>query len=174
MDEVAKQQILERELMLAYQENDQQAFRTLYQLYADRVYGFIIKKVGKRELADELYQIVFERVHSKRHLYRPDIPVGAWIFTLTKNIVADNYRSEKSAMNFLRKHSDQYVVQQQLPADHPEIDLSPLNLKEKEIVSMRYWQDLDFEEIASSLGLTHSNVRKVISRALAKLRGSEK
>ena len=50
---------------------------------------------------------------------------------------------------------------------------TPQPTPKKEVITMRYWQDLDFEEIAQSLKLSHDNVRKIISRSLAKLRGKK-
>ena len=166
----------EKKLMLAYQQDDQQAFSTLYQRYADKVYSFILKKGLSPEIAAEIYQAVFERIHSKKHLYRAEMPVGAWIFTVTKNIVNDYFRQRKSEFQghlAYGAHLDLTTSGDTQAADR-HLDLATLEDRERQVVEMRYIQEHDFSVIAKSLNLKSDHVRKIISRALGKLRQGAK
>lgn len=53
-----------------------------------------------------------------------------------------------------------------------DLDLTGLKSQEKTALEQRYFEEKDFSQIAESLGVTETNARKIISRAIKKLKGS--
>ena len=87
-------QISNEELMLRFAETDEK--RWLSQLYdncADDLYHFIVTQ-SDRVLAKDICQKTWLKVIEKRQLYRPKGQFKAWLFTLGRNLLMDEYRSQ--------------------------------------------------------------------------------
>lgn len=81
-------------LMAAYQAGNQAAFGALYERYAGPVFGFLVRRLGDRALADDLYQEAFLRLHRARATYDASRPFRAWLFGIVRNLVTDALRTQ--------------------------------------------------------------------------------
>ncbi|HEX9384404.1 MAG TPA: sigma-70 family RNA polymerase sigma factor, partial [Gemmatimonadaceae bacterium] len=84
-------------LMAAYQAGNQDAFGELFERYAGRVYGFLVRRLGDVATAEDLHQEAFLRLHRARDSYNPERPFRAWLFTIVHNLVNDSLRSRRRA-----------------------------------------------------------------------------
>jgi len=84
-------------LMAAYQAGNQDAFGELFDRYAGRVYGFLVRRLGDVATAEDLHQEAFLRLHRARDSYDPERPFRAWLFAIVHNLVNDSLRSRKRA-----------------------------------------------------------------------------
>ena len=82
-------------LMAAYQAGNRTAFTELYDRHGSSVYGFLVRRVGNRALADDLFQEVFLRVHRARHTYDSGRPFRAWLFGIVHNLLIDSLRDRE-------------------------------------------------------------------------------
>jgi RNA polymerase sigma-70 factor (ECF subfamily) len=82
-------------LMVAYQAGNEAAFDQLFERYAGRVYGFLVRRLGDPSLAEDLYQEAFLRIHRARSTYDPTRPFRAWLFGIVHNLLADTLRSQR-------------------------------------------------------------------------------
>lgn len=80
-------------LMAAYQAGNEAAFGELFERYAGSVYGFLVRRLGDRSMAEELYQEAFLRLHRARHTYDSARPFRAWLFGIVHNLTTDALRS---------------------------------------------------------------------------------
>ncbi len=159
----------DEQLMKLYQNGDESAFQVLYHRHSAKIYGFLSKRLGNKEKVAEVYQEVFIKIHKSKSLYKEDLPLLPWIFTITKTVMLDDLRKDKKI---------QTVELEDLPAPASENDSGPDVLKhlnklpevQKQALEMRYVSDSTFEQIAETLNLKPTNVRQVISRGLKKLR----
>ena len=83
--------------MAAYQAGNQDAFGELFDRYAGRVYGFLVRRLGDVATAEDLHQEAFLRLHRARDSYDPERPFRAWLFAIVHNLVNDSLRSRKRA-----------------------------------------------------------------------------
>ncbi|MCB0308136.1 MAG: RNA polymerase sigma factor [Bdellovibrionales bacterium] len=159
----------DEELMVAYQRGYEQAFEILYERYSKRIYGYLCAKLKDRSLIDDVFQMVFLKLHRFRDRYRANYPFAPWMFTLCHNTMIDAIRAqgriledsdmtERSAENALE------LSTQAVP------DLAALTPERREALKLRYGEDLSFDEMAKRLGTTSENARQLISRALRQLR----
>lgn len=162
----------DEELMIAYQMGDSEAFGALYKRHAPKVYGFIKSRVHTGELADDILQNTFLKLHRSRAKYDNKFSFSAWIFTIARSTLIDAMRSEmKSKISSHEAEiSNATTAEDQKPVDLP--DLSSLPTNQRSALEMRYLEELQFAEIAKRLDTTSTNVRQLISRAIKKLRGA--
>jgi RNA polymerase sigma factor (sigma-70 family) len=159
----------DEELMKAYQSGDSAAFDLLFERYKGRVFGFLMKKLGRRFDAEEVFQATFMKLHQSRRLYDPNFRFAPWLFTITQSVLKDYFRKKK-------RHIEDSVGDTwgEIPAQEPESrerpNLEGLDERQRLAVEMRYEQDLSFDEIAKKLQTSSVNVRQLISRAIRKIR----
>lgn len=153
------------------------ALELFYRETAQRVFSYCRKKGLSSQDSEDIVQIVYTQIYNKRDKYNPDYSPLAWLFIITKSEAKD-YR-KKSAIygDYIKDYEIFAELSQNMtmnPTDKQEakeLDLSSLNDKEKAAVDLRYFAEKEFSEIAEALGLTETNVRKIISRAVQKLKG---
>lgn len=80
-------------LMAAYQAGNPRAFRTLHDRHGASVYGFLVRRLGDRAAAEDLYQEIFLRLHRARASWDPERPLRPWLFGIVHNLLADHLRA---------------------------------------------------------------------------------
>ncbi len=78
--------------MAAYQAGNQAAFGELFTRHGGSVYGFLVRRLPDRALAEDLFQEAFLRVHRARQTYDATRPFRAWLFGIVHNLVIDALR----------------------------------------------------------------------------------
>ncbi len=82
-------------LMQRVQRGDAEAFATLRERYAGRVFGFFFKTMRDRADAEDLTQEVFLRLFRSRGSYQPRARFATWIFHITQNVARNALRSRR-------------------------------------------------------------------------------
>ena len=86
--------VTDEDLMLAYADDNAQAFDKLYTRYRDRVYRFFLRQTNNDEqTAAELHQDVWLRVIRSRETYQVTALFKTWLFCIVHNRLTDHYRS---------------------------------------------------------------------------------
>ena len=153
----------DEELMRSYQMGNDEAFNILYERYSGKIYNFIQKKLKNRNLTDDAFQSTFLKLHQSRSNYKSEKLFAPWLFTICKTSIVD-------VLRLLPKLEEYKEVEPQIVTPTVSPSLEGLSEKEKTVVGLRYKDDLSFEEIASKLSTTTENARKILSRAIKKLR----
>lgn len=162
----------DEQLMKLYQNGEDSAFRVLYDRHSSKVYGFLNKRIRDKEKVAEIYQEVFIKLHRSKDLYKSDLPLLPWIFTVTRSVMLDELRKNKN-IEVVNIDDVENKLAAEIPKDSTSDVLDLLqNLPEpqRQALEMRYVKDKTFEEIAESLNIKPINARQVISRGLKKLR----
>lgn len=161
----------DEELMVMYQSGAEDAFQILYGRHSDKIYGFLRSRVWNDQKAVELFQDVFVKMHQSKALYNQSLPALPWIFSITRSVLNDGLRKEKR----LKRDQDYSFVNENSADDRSQFAditslMGHLSQSQKAAVQMRYVDEKTFEEIALALETSPSNVRKIVSRALLKLK----
>lgn len=165
----------DEDLMVLYQDGNIAAFDILYARYSARVYGFLRKKLNGGKETQDLTQDAFFKLHRSRHQYNSTLPFSPWVFSITRSVLLD----------YLKKDEKIDVVEPELLEDMlsknqlaPEQDLASkedllkgLPKYQKQVVSMRVYDESTFEEIAQKLSTSPDNARQLFSRSIKTLRG---
>lgn len=161
--------------MSAYADGDAQAFEVLYDRHKGRLLGYLYSKLRDRDEAEEVFQIVFAKLHTARDRYREDIPFLPWIFAIARNALIDHVRRNL----VYRKNLifDDKLLVTAVAVETPDTsvgdtiaEVSTLSPRQREVLELRFDQDFSFDDIAVRLETSSSNVRQIVSRTIRQLR----
>jgi len=155
-------------LMKLYQNGEVQAFNEIYRRHKGRVYTYIYRRIRNTHQVNDLFQAAFLKFHKTKDLYNPKYPLMSWLYTITRSELIDSIRKNKTTEVVLDDISSEHIQGETI-----EFDLSQessLTQPEVQAIKLRYIDEKDYEEIASHLKCSQSNSRKLVSRALQKLR----
>jgi RNA polymerase sigma-70 factor, ECF subfamily len=152
--------------------------------YAPRVYGLLVRLVGRTDVAEDLTQETLLRAFRGFDTYRPEGKFQAWIFRIAVNLARDwiRRRPRDSAMSLdesLDPAASARTAIKEMPPDaamtqndrarRVEAALIRLPQADREVLLMRYYGDLAFKDIAHATGEPLGTVLARAHRALAKL-----
>lgn len=160
----------DEELMVMYQSGSEEAFQTLYRRHSEKIYGFLRGRVWNDERAAELYQETFLKMHRSKHLYNKSLPALPWIFSITKSVLVDGLRVDQRAKRDAEYSADIGATEDQGSIGDVMSLMNQLPKSQRRAIELRYIDEKTFEEIASSLETSSENARKIVSRAVAKLK----
>lgn len=164
---------------------DESVFHDLYLKHYDELYRFTLLRVSNTDVASDIVQEVFRRLLvSTRGRERQIDEIRAFLYRMTKNCVIDHYRNTVVTYSIDTDESDDrmplqipyegvgadVLVDREFTAEEIRKALSTLKANSREIVEMRYLQQLEIEEIADRLGKSEGAVRVQIHRAIEELR----
>jgi RNA polymerase sigma-70 factor (ECF subfamily) len=159
----------DKQLMKHYQQGESMAFEILYERHQSKVYSYLFKRLKEKEVIDDVFQNIFAKFHKARQKYDSKFEVLQWIYTISRNELLDY--SKKKKLNIIELRDEHAVIEKE------EIDLpfsieeeSVLNEKEREVLKLKYFSDSNYKEISEALNSNESNIRKITSRALKKLK----
>ena len=166
-------------LVSLYSDGNVKAFDVLLNRYKDKLYAYINFIVRDRDISDDIFQETFVKaiVTLQRGGYTSTGKFGAWLTRIAHNLIIDRFRQERNdnmvsndaqdydllndARLFEGGIEDEMINEQTLKDVRRLVDMLPEN--QREVVFMRYYQDLSFKEIASITGVS-------INTALGRMR----
>jgi RNA polymerase sigma-70 factor (ECF subfamily) len=180
-----------REAMLAAQQGDMDAFRTLLEMFQDRVMRVMTSVLRcDRAMAEDLSQEVFLRVHKGLPTFDGQVRFLTWLHTIAMNVAISEYRRRRAKKRDRRTLSidaplqgtdDLYITPAGREVDPGEKAhqheflarvrecVHSLPDEFREAVVLRDMESLSYEEIATVLGLPIGTVRSRIHRGRLQL-----
>ena len=174
------QDMTDEELALSYADGNNRAFDMLLQHNQSKLFSYILFVVHDRETAEDLFQETFVKVITRLQegRYAASGKFGAWIMRIAHNVIMDWYR-DLTAQNIVDSAggndlsnvagADIHVgsiessyVNQQVMKDVRRL-LDALPPSQREVVYMRFYQQLSFKEIADTTSVS-------INTALGRMR----
>lgn len=153
------------------------AFEALYRGCRDDVYAYVAGLLGDRHAAEDVTALAFERAYRRRRRFDPRRGSGrAWVFGIARNAALDELRRRKRTASLTADPEDAAASPQ---ADDAEAAvrraalreaLRRLDLRERELVALRFFAGLSHAEIATVLGISSSNAGTRLHLAVDKLR----
>ena len=169
----------DEELVVCYAQGNNAAFDTLLGRYKSSVYSYIYYIVQDKELAEDIFQETFVKVivTIKQGGYTENGKFKAWIMRIAHNLVIDSFRQERSEntssndevevdlfnnRDLCEETIEDSLVRRQVLSDVRKL-VKHLPDNQREVLEMRYYQDLSFKEIADLTGVS-------INTALGRMR----
>ena len=158
-------------LALLYVGGDNRAFDELLARNQQKLYNYILFVVRDPELANDVFQETFVKVNTRLQegKYTDSGKFAFWLSKIAHNVIMDTFRQQKSEhtvevskdndLNKLRRQDlmetnrENEFVNTQIMADVRHL-MDTLPAPQREVVYMRYYQDLSFKEIAEATGVS--------------------
>lgn len=168
------------QLALSYVNGNNQAFDLLLSRNQSKLFSYILFVVHDQDLANDIFQETFVKVITKlqERKYVDSGKFSAWIMRIAHNVIMDWYRdnraqniveaTEYNDLSNINSNScldynieDRYINEQVLRDVKKMMNLLPPT--QREIVFMRFYQEMSFKEIAETTGVS-------INTALGRMR----
>lgn len=166
--------------LLASSGHDPQAFRQLYDRYAEAIHAFLLRRTSDRETALDLTAETFAQVWTSRHRFvdQKGGSAGPWLFGVARNVLLRSARERRlisEASEALRiTHGRSSVTPDTSWVDGMDVDLesalATLPDAQRIAVEMRVLGDRPYDEVAEALDCTPTAARIRVSRGLARMR----
>lgn len=169
----------DEELVILYSKGENQAFDTLLNRYQNRLYSYIFFIVKSTELAEDIFQETFVKaiMTIKQGRYTENGKFPAWLTRIAHNLIIDNYRQERNE-NVISNDDSEIDLLNNMKLSEGTIEMDIINEQihndvrhlvkllpdnQREVIYMRFYQDLSFKEIADITGVS-------INTALGRMR----
>lgn len=166
---------------------DIDALSALISRYQNRLYRYLLRLVREPAEAEDLFQQVWLRVAERILAFDPNRNFDAWLFTLARNLAIDHLRriQPESLDEPVSENASAGTVGERLVSkEPPPIDrvlererasrltaaLLGLPVVYREVLSLRFEEEMKLEEIAQVLGTPLSTVKSRLRRSLEQLR----
>ena len=184
---VMAEPIINERVIRACQQGDREAFRLLFETYKDKIFSIAVYSCGGDETsASDVTQQVFLKLMTNISQFRGDSQFTTWLYRMVANACIDEQRKRRRFFPFadspqgtkveLKRPQEQRYAKLEL-ADSVRHAIAELKPKFRLAISLRYIEDLSYEEMASILNCSKGTVasrlnrgHKELARRLAHLR----
>lgn len=159
-------------------QGDDEAFTQLYERYFSKIYAFVIRRVGNQHIAEDLVSNIFLKAFAKRGTFVLRPSFSAWIYRIATNTITDHYRTARTHTSIDDEeklfnpadHRENVIegTDRKMLAEELEKVLEKLPERERIAVTMKYYVEASYEEIAETLKCTPNNAGVILHRALSK------
>jgi RNA polymerase sigma-70 factor, ECF subfamily len=177
MDEAKLQMVLTRAM-----NDDAEALGELYRLFHSRVFGLCRHLLARPEDAEDAASEVFARLPQSIKTYQAPLPFPRWLLSVTSHLCLDRLRRRQLEQRLFeaapvdtlavtdREASPLQQVITDEGRDKVRAAIADLPEQYRLPLTLRYYSDLSYDEIAEQLGLSRPNVATLIFRAKQQLR----
>lgn len=156
---------------------DYSRFEQYYEEFQHSIYSFLFYRSGRnREVAEDLTGEVFLKALEKLNQFDEARSFKSWIYAIAHHHLIDYYRQGKERVDMEEVEgvleSDlktETVLDQRLAAEQVAELLDSLTETERDMVLLRYQQDIPTREISQICDESEGNVRVMLHRAIAKM-----
>ena len=164
---------------------DGDAFRQLYDATSSKLFGFALRILVKRELAEEVLQESFVSIWNNAASYQAGLAAPmTWMTTIVRNKAFDTLRRTDGAVEIDADHFDKEVMDALESVDPTPIEalqisdeskalarcFAKLESLHRQAIALAFYHDLSHSEVAEQLALPIGTVKTWVRRGLEKLR----
>lgn len=177
MEQLTK--LSDRDLVVAYANNNNEAFDVLLQRHQQKVYSYILHIVKNKDVADDIFQETFVKaiMTIKQGRYTEHGKFSGWLTRIAHNLIIDFFRQEKienavssddadndvlNRRDLCEGNIEDSLVSLQIDADLRRIVMA-LPDPQREVLVMRFYRNMSFKEIAEASSVS-------INTALGRMR----
>jgi len=163
-------------LLIEAAQRDPACFADLYEINFERVYAYVMRKVGNRAESEDLTAEVFHQAlaNLKRFEWR-GIPFAAWLFRIAANLITDRWQRSGREVADDAGHIDAVQVS---PAEIEEVErratlfrlVDSLPAEQRRVVVLRFVEQKSIKDVAREIRKTEGAVKQLQFRALSSLR----
>jgi RNA polymerase sigma-70 factor (ECF subfamily) len=163
-------------LLIEAAQKDPARFAELYEINFERVYAYIVRRVGNRAETEDLTADVFHQAlaNLKRFEWR-GIPFAAWLFRIAANLISERW--QRSGRE-IADETGQIESAQVGPVEIEEVErratlfrlVDTLPAEQRRVVVLRFVEQKSIKEVARAISKSEGAVKQLQFRALSSLR----
>ncbi|HLF94142.1 MAG TPA: sigma-70 family RNA polymerase sigma factor [Planctomycetota bacterium] len=170
------------ELMLRFQKGDEPAFEELVKKHTRGVLNLVYRYLGDASRAEDVAQDIFVKVYRARMKYEPKAKFSTWLYRVAVNHCLNEIRSRKSQPSLSAPIND---LLEQPAGEDPDSRISRSELQQavkaaidflpenqRMAVILARYEDMSYDEIAETMGMSLEAVKSVLFRAKENLKQS--
>lgn len=157
------------------------ALEKVYKAYYSKLYGFAIKFGNSKTEADDFVQQSFLKLWENRKLLKEDVLLDKQLFVICKNIIINQQKREQK-FSRISGNPDTYILNSASTEDNEDEQyqqnknkferiIAEMPEKRKEIFLMHKINNLSYEEISESMGISKKTIANHIYLATTFLKG---
>tara|TARA_Y100000310_G_scaffold310072_1_gene354904 strand:+ start:1623 stop:2177 length:555 start_codon:yes stop_codon:yes gene_type:complete len=152
-------------------EGDENAFRGIFELLSDRIYGYVYSRVRNKDSSLDITQDIFVKLWQAmpKFEYQGREAFLGYLFTIAKRELAHAYKETLKHREAKTEEPDSYEHEYE---DYRTLlkNIETLSERYQEVLRLKYWSYLTFAEIGATLGMQETAARVLHHRALGKLK----
>lgn len=160
-------ELSDEELFDLFQNGNVWAYNILYSRYSKKVFTYCLAVFRDEDKAKDVFQVVMTNIIEKKDHFKGGSFI-AWLMIITRNQCLMEKRNAKNNVE-IEKFENQFVSDSQdidvILRDNIKHILNSLSEEYREVVELRYYSDLTYEEIAETLNISESLVKVRLFRA---------
>ena len=174
------------ELVKLYENGNDNAFDELLQRHQNYVYSYILFLVKEEERADDIFQETFTRaiIAIRSHKYQTTGKFSAWLIRIAHNLIIDSSRETESGKLIIQENFTPSILNdirlsegaveasiiEEQKSDQIRKMLDYLPEVQREVIILRFYEDLSFKKIAEKTGVSINTSLGRMRYALINLR----
>jgi RNA polymerase sigma-70 factor (ECF subfamily) len=168
------------ELMLRFQKGDEPAFEELVKKHTRGVLNLVYRYLGDSSRAEDVSQDIFVKVYRARMKYEPKAKFSTWLYRIAVNHCLNEIRARKSQPAVAAPVND---LLEQPSGEDPDARISRSELQQavkgaidslpenqRMAVILARYEDMSYDEIAETMGMSLEAVKSVLFRAKENLK----
>jgi RNA polymerase sigma-70 factor (ECF subfamily) len=170
----------EAEIIKKAQKSDPTAVGKLFDDHHEAIFRFFWARVRDHHLAEDLTGELFTRMVAELPRYQQrDLPFRAWLYRIARNLIIDNYRTDKNHMSLPLEQANHEtsqtaapdeMLEQTMKTERIQQALDIIDPSQREVVELRFLAGLSLKEAAATLNKTVAAVKALQHRGLYSLR----
>jgi len=168
----------EESLVRRAQQHDQAALTQLYEENFDRIYRYIVLKIGDRIEAEDMTQQVFLNALKSISSFKwKGMPFSAWLFRIAHNQVVDYFRKKAKRVTVPLDESlasggsdPGQVAERKVEMEQLALAAKKLTRAQQEVISLRFAGEMSVAEVAGVMGRSEGAIKALQHSAIVALR----
>ena len=173
----------ESRLVEQFVKGDDKAYALLYNRYVKELFSYGLCFTQNKELLKDLIQNLFVKILERRNLLAEVRSIRPFLFRSLRNKIIDFERNRYRQISIEESNNYDFLIQVEFPDGILEEEesqyiswkieclLKPLSARQKEVISLRFFFCLEYDEIAEIMKMNNpKSVRNLLSQALIVIR----
>ena len=154
-----------------FKSGDRQAFLTLYDQYFPVLFRYCRQMTPATQLIEDTIHDLFITLWDRRHYLGEVQSVQAYLITSARRLIIQRLKKDsgEELTDKLSIAPFELVIDMTVPCDLAQA-LQELNEKQREVLFLKFYNGLSYQEIAEAMNLRLDTVYKIAKRSLSKLR----
>lgn len=160
--------------------SDPRAIGELYDAYANKLYGFLLKRCAQKELAEDLVSHTFVKLlETRTSLEWKNVPLHAWLYQVASNALIDHFRKASTQRDLPLDTEEWDPPSAEDPAWNAQVVydaaqirtvMGELSARDQQVLDLKFFAELETQEIADVLQISSNHAAVLLYRALGRLR----